>query len=421
MLKIYNIIYETIGLLIINILGIFSKKISAGKKEKFGNYGFKFLNRTIWIHAVSVGEVMLAQTLINKLNFKNDIVLTTSTPQGQELAKNKLSDKCKVITYFPYDTKKAIENAIKAINPEMVIIVETEIWPMFSKKMKELAIPLFIVNGRISEKTFKSYKILSFFFRKVLSNYSAILTQTHEDAKKFVEIGAPENKVITSGNIKFDIEKPDEYLRHKYTLLFKTFGRKVAIFGSTHAEENEPLINTYLSLKEKNNNLKLIIAPRHLEKIPAIEKILKSKKIKYGKRSENITFDNNDVIILDTTGELSKIYSACDICVICGSFDKTGGHNPLEAIIWDKPVISGPNIKNFRKVYETLCNLNCAFIVKNFEELEQKICEFLDNEEYMERVKQNCRRALEKNRGATDFTVQYLEKFNKEYYENNQI
>ena len=209
MLKVYNFLYGVFGTAIINILGMFSKKIEAGKIEKFGGYGFKFLNRTIWIHAVSVGEVMLAGTLIEKMHFKNDIVLTTSTPQGQELAKNRLSDKCKVITYFPYDTTKAVKNAVKAINPEMVIIVETEIWPNFAHIMKELAIPLFIINGRISERTFKSYKKLSFFFKEVLKNYSAILTQTNEDAKRFIEIGARKNKVVVSSNIKFGITKPE--------------------------------------------------------------------------------------------------------------------------------------------------------------------------------------------------------------------
>ncbi len=418
MLKIYSFLYETIGILIIKLLSNFSKKVCAGEKEKFGNYGFRFLNRTIWIHAVSVGEVMLAQTLINKLNFKNDIVLTTSTPQGQELAKNKLSDKCKMITYFPYDTKKAVDNAVKAINPEIVIMVETEIWPTFSQRMKELAIPLFIVNGRISERTFNSYKKLAFFFRKVLCNYSAILTQTYEDAKRFVEIGAPENKVTTSGNIKFDIEKPDDFLRYKYKLLFKTFDKKVLIFGSTHSDENEPLIKTYLALKQKNEDLKLIIAPRHLGKIPSIEKILKFNDVAYDKKSNNATFDNNDVIILDTTGELGNIYSACDVCVICGSFDKTGGHNPLEATIWDKPVISGPNIKNFKRIYKNLCDLECAFIVENYSELEEKISEFLTDNEYFEEIKENCSRVFEKNRGATEFSVKYIENYIKELHEN---
>ena len=419
MLKLYNFLYNLLAVPLINILGLFSQKIEAGKKEKFGNYGFKFLNRTIWIHAVSVGEVMLAQTLINKMRFKNDIVLTTSTPQGQELAKNKLSDKCKVITYFPYDTIKAIKNAVKAINPEMVIIVETEIWPNFAHIMKELAIPLFIINGRISERTFKSYKRLSFFFKNVLKNYSAILAQTNEDAKRFVEIGAAENKVVVSGNIKFDIEKPDDYIKHKYRLLFKTFNEKVLIFASTHPDENKLLIETYVKLKDDFEDLKLIIAPRHLENVESIENILNSKSILSGKKSADASFDKCDVIILDTTGELSNIYSICDVCVICGSFDKTGGHNPLEATIWGKPVISGPNIKNFRYIYKNLTEQGCAIIVKSTEELKDKVAEFLSDEKYIERINTNCTNAIEKNSGATDFTINYIEKFNREQYENN--
>ncbi len=419
MLKVYNFLYGVFGTAIINILGMFSKKIEAGKIEKFGGYGFKFLNRTIWIHAVSVGEVMLAGTLIEKMHFKNDIVLTTSTPQGQELAKNRLSDKCKVITYFPYDTTKAVKNAVKAINPEMVIIVETEIWPNFAHIMKELAIPLFIINGRISERTFKSYKKLSFFFKEVLKNYSAILTQTNEDAKRFIEIGAPENKVVVSGNIKFDITKPEDYIKHKYKLLFKTFKEKVIIFASTHPDENKSLTDVYAALKDEFENLKLIIAPRHLENVDNIEKMLSEKGILSGKRSEEASFDKYDAVILDTTGELANVYSACDICVICGSFDKTGGHNPLEATIWGKPVISGPNIKNFNYIYKNLTEQGCAIIVKNTDELKNKIAELLEDEKYMQRISANCTNAVEKNSGATEFTVNYLEKFNREQYENN--
>lgn len=419
MLKVYNIFYNLFFIPLIHILGLFSKKISAGKKEKFGNYGFKFLNRTIWIHAVSVGEVMLASTLINKMDFKYDIVLTTSTPQGQELAKNKLSDKCKMITYFPYDTKKAIISAIEAINPEIAIVIETEIWPNFAHKMKELAIPLFIVNGRISERTYKSYKKLEFFFKEVLKSYAGILTQTPEDAERFISIGAHPDKVTNSGNIKFDLDEPDNYIKHQYKLLFKTFDKNVLIYGSTHAEENAQLISTYKALKDSIADLKLIIAPRHLEKVPQIEKLLMANMLNWGKRSEDGAFDNNDVIILDTTGELSNAYSAADVCVIGGSFNNTGGHNPLEATIWGKPVITGPNIKNFRYIYKNVCELNCAFVVKNQVELKNKIFELFSDKNYMEKIKTNCACAIEKNRGATEFTINYLKKFDREKYERN--
>lgn len=419
MYTVYNFLYNFIVIPTIYILGLFSKKINAGKKEKFGRYDFKFLNRTIWIHAVSVGEVMLAITLINKMNPKCDIVLTTSTPQGQELAKNKLSDRCKVITYFPYDTNYAIKKAVDAINPKMVIVMETEIWPNFAKKMRELAIPLFIVNGRISERTYKSYKKLSFFFKKVLDNYSAILTQTEDDARRFVSIGANKDKVFTSGNIKFDLEEPDEYAKHKYQLLFKTFDKNVLIFASTHGDENQMLIDTYKELTNIIPDLKLIIAPRHLEKVEQIEKLFTSRAIKWGKRSLEDTFDDKDAIILDTTGELGKVYSASDVCVICGSFNKTGGHNPLEATIWGKPTITGANIKNFRYIYKSLCELDCAFVVKDTKELKEKIFELFSDKGYMEKIKSNCKYAIEKNKGATNFTVKYIEEYDREQYERN--
>ena len=172
-------------------------------------------------------------------------------------------------------------------------------------------------------------------------------------------------------------------------------------------------------LKDDFEDLKLIIAPRHLENVENIENMLNSKSILSGKKSTDASFDKCDVIILDTTGELSNIYSICDVCVICGSFDKTGGHNPLEATIWGKPVISGPNIKNFRYIYKNLTEQGCAIIVKSTEELKDKVAEFLSDEKYIERISTNCTNAIEKNSGATDFTINYIEKFNREQYENN--
>ena len=410
MLRVYNLIYNLLIIPIILIASLFSKKLNAGKKEKFGGYDFKIDEKTIWIHAVSVGEVMLAQSIIEKLNLKN-IVLTTSTPQGQELAKVKLSDKCTKITYFPYDTKSAINKAIKAINPKAVIIVETEIWPCFAKCLKDRNIELFIVNGRISERTFKSYKKLRFFFKNVLENYTAILAQSEDDRQRFIQMGAKDTKVVNLGNIKFDLKKPDEHYIEHYKNLLKLNDNKVLIFGSTHQEENEGLIAAFENIKNQNNGLKLIIAPRHLEKVPQIEKILTNKNIKWGKKSQGATFSDNDAIILDTTGELGKIYSICDICVICGSFNNTGGHNPLEATVWGKTTISGSNVKNFKYIYKTLTELDCSFIVNDYAELEGKVLELLNDENYLKQVEQNCKKALETNSGALDKTVQYISKY----------
>lgn len=396
------------------VLGIFVKKIRAGAKEKFGGYNFKLKDKTTWIHAVSVGEVMLAITLISKLKEDEKVVVTTSTPQGQELAKNKLEGRCEKVTYFPYDNTISIKNAIKAINPKKVIIMETEIWPNFAHQLKKREIPLFIANGRISQATFNSYKKLKFFFKDVLSNYKGILTQTKEDAQRFIEIGANKDTTLCMGNIKFDLEKPDDYTKHKYQLLFKTIGKKTLVMGSMHGEENAMLLNCFKDLKNKIEDLKLIIAPRHLEKIPQIERILTLENLKYGKRSDDATFDNNDVIILDTTGELGKVYSVGDICFIGGSFNSTGGHNPLEATIWGKPVISGANVKNFKYIFKSLQNANCAVIVHNKNELFEKVFELFSNTNLLEEIKKNCEGVILKNRGATEFLIDYLERIENE-------
>lgn len=412
MLKIYNFFYNLFALPMLFFLGFFIKKLGAGAKEKFGNYSFKSDKKTLWIHCVSVGEVMLATTLLKKLDPSESVILTTSTPQGQKMAQEKFSDRCAKITYFPYDTKFAIKNAIRAINPKMVLIMETEIWPNFANELKKQNIPLLIVNGRISEATYKSYRYLKFFFKNVFKNYSYVLTQTPQDAERFIKIGADEKKVQNMGNIKFDLEKQDEKIKENYTQQFRTNGRKILIFGSTHGDENRLFVNSYKKLSKKIEDLKLIIAPRHLEKVEQIEKFLTSENIKYKKRSEGANFDECDVIILNTTGELGKVYSICDICVLGGSFNNTGGHNPLEATIWGKPVISGPNVKNFRYIFKSLIEAKCAVIVNDEKELTQQVLNALIKNECLAEFSQNCDLVLAKNRGATEFLINFLNNFN---------
>ncbi|MBE7706444.1 MAG: 3-deoxy-D-manno-octulosonic acid transferase [Cyanobacteria bacterium SIG30] len=400
MIKIYNIFFTIFFLPVILILSIFSKKIRAGIKEKFGFYNFDFQNEKniLWLHCISVGEVQLIQDIVKKIN-NYKIVVTTSTPQGQELAKNKLKDYCHKITYFPYDFTFSVKNAIKAINPSAVLIAETEIWPEFSNQIKKKNIPLVIFNGRISDNTFKSYKKLKFIFKKVLDNYSKILTQSNEDREKFIKIGAKEEKVATMGNIKFDIQKPTAEISD-----LDLNGAPLIIAGSTHKGEDEIIYNAYKKLKEKHKNLKLLIAPRHLERVNSIQNLTNGKL-----KSKN-TFKENDILILDTTGELKNIYSIAHSVFMGGSFNNTGGHNPLEATIWEKPVISGPNIKNFKLVFKNLTEYNCSKIVQNEEELINEFDKLLSNNEHYNNMKKNCFEVFEKNKGALDYLYNFIKK-----------
>ncbi len=407
MINLYRILFPIPFLCLVGTLSIFSKKIRAGFFEKLGHYNFKINEKTFWIHAVSVGEVQAVSEFIK--NYKDEkIVLTVSTPQGLELAQKKLNDCCAKICYFPYDIDFAINSARKAINPSKVMIFETEIWPNFVYNMQKSGVKVFISNGRISDSTYKTYKTLKFFFKSVFKNFTGILAQSEEDAKKFILIGANPEIVQNMGNIKFDIEFPSDETALVLKSEYNKGDKSVILAGSTHAGEDEIIISAYRNLKSKIPNLKLIIAPRHLERVGAVSALLENEKINYNLRTQSPDLDKADAIVLNTTGELTRLYAISDVSVICGSFNNTGGHNPLEATIWAKPVITGPNIKNFKVIYRELLKYSCAKLVADEHELEAELEKILTDTCYQEEMKENSKKAILENQGATEFLKNYI-------------
>ena len=358
--------------------------------------------RVIMFHAVSVGEVLSLEKLIKKTKETfNDykIVLTTGTKTGQELAHKKYSDIADFITYFPFDFPFAVNNFLNKINPSIVLIAETELWPDFAIQCKKRNIPTAIINGRISDNSFPSYKLLKPFFSAVLNLYSKIYTQSEIDNQRFISLGNNPVNTEVMANLKFDIDKvPSDIDLHKNT-------SKVIIAGSTHSGENEIVIDVFNKLKNIHKDLKFIIAPRHLERIPEIENILKSFNYNIGYRSKGNDFTNSDIIILDTLGELKKCYAQCDIAFIGGSFNSTGGHNPLEATIYNVPTITGPNIKNFRDIYGILIRENASKLVKSKEELFECINTLLTNNEELTDMSKSCESIFESQKGALDFVI----------------
>lgn len=407
MINLYRIFFPIFFIPAIALISVFSKKIRAGFFEKLGLYNFKIDEKTFWVHAVSVGEVQAVTEFIK--NYKDEkIVLTVSTPQGLELANKKLSDYCEKICYFPLDIDFAINSAKRAINPSKVMIFETEIWPNFVHNMKKSGVKVFISNGRISDSTFKTYKALNFFFKYVFKNFAGILAQSEEDAKKFIEIGASPEIVQNMGNIKFDIEFPSDETALVLKKEYNKGNKPTILAGSTHAGEDEIIISAYKNLKNKIENLKLIIAPRHLERVNSVCALLESEKLNYNLRTTSPNLEKADVIVLNTTGELSRLYAVSDVSIICGSFNNTGGHNPLEATIWSKPVVSGANIKNFKVIYRELLKYNCAKIVSDGVELEAELEKILTDLNYQNEMKENSKKAILENQGATEFLANYI-------------
>ena len=375
-------------------------------KEKMSEIDFPTLgDKVIMIHGVSVGEVLSLENLIKKVKqeFSDyQIVVTTGTVTGQELAHKKYAEIVDFITYFPLDVYEACKKFVEAIKPSVVLIAETELWPNFSYACKEKNIPLYRINGRISDKSYPSYLKIKSFLKLILKYYAGVFCQSEIDMNRFLSIGANKDNTCVMKNLKFEIEKKE------CNIDLKSGNSKVLIAGSTHAGEDEIALCAYKKLKEKIKDLKLIIAPRHLTRLNDVEKLVKETGFKYGFRTKEDNFEENDIIILDTLGELSKVYSLADVAYIGGSFNNTGGHNPLECVIYSKPAVSGPTIKNFRDIYSILERENASFVVKNEKEFYEVLEKLLSNSEYYSKISKNCESCFSNYQGALEFVIKKL-------------
>ncbi len=379
-------------------------KPNAGLKEKFGfiKSPFNKNDDIIMLHGVSVGEVIALENLAKKIKETfpdKKLVVTTGTKTGQEIAHKKYEGIADFITYFPFDIPFCVNGFLNRLNPKRVFIAETEIWPYFAYACAKRNISIEIINGRISDSTFNSYLKVKFFFKNVFKNFTAIYTQSEDDKRKYIEVGANPDKVEVMGNLKFDVKRKDADIQMGQD------GYRVIIAGSTHAGEDEIVLNAFENLKAKHSDIKLLLASRHPKRVPDIENILKNMGLNYGLRSKDDKFTDYDIILLDTLGELGKMYSICHFAFIGGSFNKTGGHNPLEASVYDKPTITGPSIHNFKDIYGILNKTNAGQIVKTPEEFEEYQNKLLADDEFYAQACNDCKTVFEAQQGALDFVI----------------
>ena len=388
------------------IVRVFNGKFLYGWKEKLGFFKNPELgDKVIMYHGVSVGEVIALENLIKKTKEEfpdYKIVVTTGTKTGQEIVIKKFSEVADFITYFPFDIPYCVDSFLKKINPAVVLIAETELWPVFSFFCKNNCIKLYCINGRMSDSTYSLYRMFKHFFKMVLSKYTKILTQSDIDRNKLVSIGAPEDKTFVMKNLKFDVKKSED------TFDIGQAGYRVIIAGSTHKGEDEIVLSVFKEKLSKYSDIKLLLAPRHTSRLPKIIELLDSMNLNYGFRSKNDSFKSKDIILLDTMGELSKMYSLCEFAFIGGSFNKTGGHNPLEATVYGKPAITGPSIHNFRDIYWLLSRTNAGKIVKTPKELSEYVERLLADKEFYNRACADCEFVFKDQQGALDVVIKEL-------------
>lgn len=412
MIFLYNFFLILLCILLLPLILIafvVQPKFRAGFFSKLGFYSYKKNKKTTVFHAVSVGEVNAVKDLIfqyKNLHPDEDIVVTTTTLTGQVLAKKTFEGCAKAVTYFPYDFFFSVFSFLNIFKPDKIIVAETEIWPCFIALAKLKGIKVYTVNGRISPHSYNGYKKLKFFLSPVLNKYEKIFMQTDDDAKRIIDIGAKAENVEVMGNLKFDITPSlSEEDKEKYQDELKTKNYRLFIAASTHKGEDEIILNTFKTLKNAYDDAKMLLVPRHPQRYEEVSVLLNKSGYKWGRRSANDNFEDNEIILLDTMGELAKLFSISYVAFIGGSFSNTGGHNPLEANIWNKPVISGPCIFNFKDVYKIVTDKKCAVIVTDENDLSKELISFYkDFEKYSEYCK-NAKSVFDENRGAVKYIL----------------
>ncbi|MFH1518948.1 MAG: glycosyltransferase N-terminal domain-containing protein [Candidatus Omnitrophota bacterium] len=373
---IYDVIF-CLGLIGYLPMHLWRKKMTArALKEKLGLIGPSEKRKSIWIQAVSVGEANLIGNLLKRLKEAHDcpIIISTTTLTGNRIARKRYSHLAKII-FFPFDISIVLEQALKVIKPKIFIAVETEIWPNLFYRLNKRSIPIVIINGRISDAAFKRYRLIRPLMKKVLKECNYIGVQNLLYKERFLFLGADPNKIVVSGNMKFEsIFVNEEALRDKkehYIPILKKGGNQLLIAASTHEPEEEIIVDIYKDVFKELGGVTLLIAPRHPERTPQIEKIIRLagfNPVKMSEVRENLE-DRRSVFIADTIGELLYFYSIADICFVGGSLSNNGGHNILEPVYFRKPTIFGPNMDNFPDVEEIVLAKGAGIKVRNREEL----------------------------------------------------
>jgi len=367
----------------------------------------------IWVHAVSVGESVASAPILREIKSlvpDAEIVVSTTTTTGQEMARKSLVD-VEHFIYFPLDFPMFVRSSLKAVRPDIFVSVESEIWPNFLAAAKSMGIPAFIVNGIISDNTVKNGMKISPIYRWALSNVERMLMQTEADAERIISLGAAESKVEVIGNCKFDQES-DPLAEPEIDELRKRFGvadgQKVFVAGSINPGEDEPVLDAYKLVRQTVHGLKLVLAPRQIERADAIADMACERGFSCGRRSlpESIT-GSEDVVILDTFGELAAVYAIGDVSFVGGSLIPKGGHNILQPIAQGKPVFYGPYMFKSRDLVRLAEAAGVGFEIKDAEDLAGRIADLLSNEAKLNEIRQYALEMMAANRGAAK---RYVEK-----------
>jgi 3-deoxy-D-manno-octulosonic-acid transferase len=390
-------------------------KYRAGLRQRLGalppNLEPQSEKPTIWVHAVSVGEVVASAAVVEELRqrfLSHRVVVSTTTSTGQKLAARRFGEE--TVFCFPLDFGFAIRPYLEALRPELVVIAETEFWPNFLRLAKNSGARIAIINCRISDRSLPGYKRLHFWLPKVLANVDLFLAQTEEDRRRLMEIGAPESRVTITGNLKFDVTppQPPAIVASLRANLSQAGSGPVLVCGSTVEEEEGSLLSAFHNILATQPKAVMILAPRHPERFAQVAALVENLGFRLLRRSlwsgEPLA---GAVFLLDSIGELAGLYSLATIAFVGGSLVPRGGHNILEPALYGVPIVTGNHYENFRDIVNFFLSRNAVRVV-GLAELPLVFMELIDNREERERLGRSALAALESQRGATEKTLAAL-------------
>jgi 3-deoxy-D-manno-octulosonic-acid transferase len=401
---IYNVLI-TLFLPFVVLFGLTKKKIRANLRERlFPSVRKGDIDKTLWVHAASIGEAIIADNLIRYMSKQGQaqrFLITTNTHYTKDLLVKKTYATTQTYA-LPLDFFFSVKRFLNREVPKCLLIIETEIWPNLIWQVKRLSVPIIIINGRISDRTFKNYLTFSFFMKTVLSHIDLVLAQSEEHRERFIKIGMDPVRVVTTGNIK--------YFRESEDIKVPTERKKIVTFGSIKEKELDAVYKTIREVKSIFPDYQIFIAPRELHLTNIIEKDLSSSfsVVRYS-TLRNSSDSDADIIIVDTIGDLLHVYSQSRVAFVGGSLAPYGGQNVLEPLFFATPVLFGPFMENFKDIAQSVIKQNAGIMVHSADELTKKTAMLLNDDDLRRKMGENARLVIEQQQQVMKKTIELIE------------